>query len=111
MGIFVSVYKDDQIDCTNAGVSSKHGQLLLVNAEGPFGSPEAQNAVKMESHVGGCLRLVPVEWNGNTWVVKKGWFMMGGNYGATTDSRFSKLAEKLLGYSFYGAVAIHDRLE
>jgi hypothetical protein len=37
--------------------------------------------------------------------------MFGGNYAAASDSRFSELCEKLLGTSFYGAVAIHDRVE
>jgi hypothetical protein len=37
--------------------------------------------------------------------------MMGGNYAATSDSRFSDKIEEMLGVHFYGAVPIHDRVE
>ena len=37
--------------------------------------------------------------------------MFGGNYGATSDSRFSEKVEEMMGSSFYGAVPIHDRVE
>ena len=37
--------------------------------------------------------------------------MMGGNYAATSDSRFSDKVEQMLGHHFYGAVPIHDRVE
>ena len=37
--------------------------------------------------------------------------MMGGNYGSTSDSRFKDKLEEMLGERFYGAVAIHDRVE
>jgi hypothetical protein len=37
--------------------------------------------------------------------------MMGGNYAATSDSRFSDKIEEMLGHGFYGAVPIHDRVE
>jgi hypothetical protein len=50
------------------------------------------------------LRLIPES-------VKDKGRMFGGNYAAASDSRFSELCEKLLGTSFYGAVAIHDRVE
>ena len=62
--------------------------------------------------VGGCepiggrkiLRLIPES-------KKLGWTMFGGNYATTSDSRFSELCEELLGTNFYGAVAVHDRVE
>jgi hypothetical protein len=37
--------------------------------------------------------------------------MDGGNFAATSDSRFNEACRKLLGHDFYGAVAIHDRVE
>jgi len=37
--------------------------------------------------------------------------MFGGNYAATSDSRFGEAIEKLTGQDFYGAVPIHDRKE
>ena len=36
--------------------------------------------------------------------------MFGGNFGETSDSGFQKVSE-MLGHKFYGAVAIHDRVE
>jgi len=35
----------------------------------------------------------------------------GGNFAASSDSRFSQACRELLGHHFYGAVAIHDRVE
>jgi hypothetical protein len=40
-----------------------------------------------------------------------GWHMMGGNYAATSDSRFHRAVEKITGSASYGAVPIHDRCE
>ena len=37
--------------------------------------------------------------------------MMGGNYAATSDSRFGEAVRKRIGPNFYGAVPIHDRFE
>ena len=37
--------------------------------------------------------------------------MDGGNFAASSDSRFSQACRELLGHHFYGAVAIHDRVE
>jgi hypothetical protein len=37
--------------------------------------------------------------------------MFGGNYGGTSDSRFSDTVERMLEHSFYGAIPIHDRVE
>lgn len=112
MGLPVSVYRDARLgDCTNGGVSSKFDRLVVVNAEGPFDPAADSPAMVLESHVPGCLRLVPVS------LKEAGrWVMFGGNYAATSDSRFRELCEQLLcqklkGQRFYGAVAIHDRVE
>lgn len=124
MGLPISVYRDaDGSDCTNNGVSSRFSRLLLVNAAGPFGLRDRECPVLMQSHVPGCLRIVPAIEKDGQWVEAPGWWMMGGNYAATSDSRFGELAQKLLteGYkkagikngrvNWYGAVAIHDRQE
>jgi hypothetical protein len=37
--------------------------------------------------------------------------MFGGCYVATSDSRFSRKIENLLGFPYYGAVPLHDRVE
>ena len=44
-------------------------------------------------------------------IEKQNWTMMGGHYGATSDSRFSDAVEEMMGTPFYGALAIHDRVE
>jgi hypothetical protein len=114
MGLYVSVYRDarDDYDCTLGGISSQATQLCLINVSGPSQNSIDAPAAILESHVKGCLRIVPAELDehGN-WVPKKGWYMMGGNYAATSDSRFSEACEALLGHRFYGAVAVHDRNE
>ena len=48
---------------------------------------------------------------GTAVAVLGGGSMMGGNYAATSDSRFSDKIEQMLGHHFYGAIPIHDRVE
>jgi hypothetical protein len=108
MGIHVNIYKEGDYDCTMGGESSYAKGLTVINAEGPFEPSEDYPAAElvMAEPIGGrkILRLIPVS-------KKEKWTMFGGNYGASSDSRFSELCERLLGGSFYGAVAIHDRVE
>ena len=116
MGIHVNIYqqarKEDtwlgKIDCTMGGESSYAKGFTVVNAEGPFEACEDYPAAELVmAEVGGgrkILRLIPVS-------KKEKWTMFGGNYASTSDSRFSELCEKLLGATFYGAVAVHDRVE
>ena len=120
MGLIVNVYRAAGYgDCTNGGLSSRFDELCLVNADGPFEPSEKCPAVIMESHYKGCLRIVPVILQSPPsgegiaiWAVDKTkWYMAGGNYAATSDSRFNELAAKLLGHTFYAAVKIHDRVE
>lgn len=100
-------------DCTNGGISSNHDQLCLVNVDGPFEPSDDCPAVMLDSHVLGCLRIVPaVKTEAGNWIIEPGgWYMDGGNYASTSDSRFSAACNRLLGHRFYGAVAIHDRRE
>ena len=116
MGIHVNIYQQareedtwlGKIDCTMGGEPSYAKGFTVVNAEGPFEPCEDYPAAElvMAEPIGGrkILRLIPVS--------KKGkWTMFGGNYASTSDSRFSRLCDQLLGGSFYGAVAVHDRVE
>ena len=111
MGMIISVFKDSSsnYDCTNGGVSSMFNRLCVVNVDGPFEPDENTPAVKLVKKNTGfstIVKLVPVD------ELEKGsWTMFGGNYGSTSDSRFSRAIEKMLGTSFYGAVPIHDRVE
>lgn len=104
MGLRIYVYRAPDGDCTNRGISSRAKCLTLVNVDGPSEPDETAPAAKLEQHVPGCLRIVPADTGGR-------WYMAGGNFGATPDSRFSAACERLLGHQFYGAVSIHDRTE
>lgn len=112
MGLIIEVLRGRH-DCTRNGLSSKHDHLTVVNIPGPFPANSASPAVMLESHVKGCLRLVPVEFVEDKWKVVDGrWHMAGGNFGHSSDSRFNEACRQMLGVEcFYGAVAIHDRVE
>lgn len=102
----INVYRHGKTDCTNHGISSRFNELLLVCPRGfvdvdPENPPE-NLAVLEKRHLFGrdVYSIKPyAKAEGVGW-------MMGGNYGATSDSRFSDM----LG-GMYGAVAIHDRDE
>ena len=107
MGILVNIYRNGS-DCTNGGESASAKGFTVTNCEGPFEPCENYPAAELvvAEPIGGrkILRLIPES--------KKGkWTMFGGNYATTSDSRFSELCEELLGTNFYGAVAVHDRVE
>ena len=114
MGLHVSIYRDiDGTDCTNNGVSSRDiDGLCITNIDAPFEPCDrypAAELVKQTFSFGSCVKVhsvkvIPTE-------VKHKSTMMGGNYAATSDSRFSNAIRSLLGHDFYGAVAIHDRVE
>jgi hypothetical protein len=114
MGLRIYVLKNPLGDCTNGGISSCVDSLTVVNIDGPFEPADDAPPVLLVEHHRGCLSLVPAERSqgGTAWRKVQGkHFMMGGNYGATSDGRFSGKCETLLGHRFYGAVAIHDRVE
>lgn len=105
-------------DCTNNGVSSKHDRLALVGTIGPDGKFEgirdtslpnmwpADVAVALKRGPMGSVHIVPVE-NSEA----GDWTMAGGNYAHTSDSRLGLFFEKIGMEKFYGALAIHDRVE
>ena len=110
MGMYVSVYKNvefgnDEVDCTNGGITSRYNRLCLTNVEGPWEPGDDAPAAKlMPGNLPGTLKIVPDE-------VANNWHMMGGNYAATSDSRFTEACKNLLDGKFYGAVPVHDRVE
>jgi hypothetical protein len=108
MGLLIFVARGS--NCTNGGISSRFDKLLAVNVDGPFEPSDDCPAVLLESHYAGILRIVPAEKTpAGRWVRDPRWTMFGGNYAATSDSRWSDACRKLLGHEFYGAVCIHDR--
>lgn len=114
MGMIVNVLRSASYgDCTNNGVSAQFDQLCLVNVDGPFDpSDTAGAAMLVKGNVDGIVVIKPAfEEDDGSYHVTNQWVMMGGNYAATSDSRFSQAVERILGDRFYGAVAIHDRVE
>lgn len=114
MGLLVNVYRTGITDCTNSGISSRTDQLCLMNVDGPFEPSERALPAMLVKNHGNTVKIVPC-WAGisdhGEWYPTEAHVMMGGNYAASSDSRFSKAVEDLLGHRFYGAVAIHDRVE
>ena len=110
----VDVYRSHYGDCTLGGISGKYNTLLVACPDGNHkidsdNVPDNFAMVEMRKVVGKIIPTIyPAEIDEFGRVVKRGgkWYMMGGNYAATSDSRFSKLIGGM-----YGAVAIHDRYE
>jgi hypothetical protein len=120
MGIIVSVlrsfhqYEDadgnwlEINDSTNGGITNVETgvhKLTIINAEGPFEPDEKAPAAVIALTPFGNAKIVPADDPKGTGV------MFGGNYAATSDSRFNEAIKKMTGQDFYGAVPIHDRKE
>lgn len=127
MGLIASIYRDARGgDCTNGGVSGRDRGavgLCLVNVDGPFKPCDEYPPAMLVEHLpfgpdkGRRLcRVVPCEQDaGGEWRPSPGWMMFGGNYCATSDSRFGEHVRELLQldpHEFHtGAIPIHDRTE
>lgn len=111
MGMIVNCYRHlPYQDASNGGLSSKHQNFTLVNADGPFEPTQDSPAVIMvKGNLPNTVKIVPAERSGDGWVPVHGWFMFGGTYLAG-DSRVDKLAESL-GAPNVGIYAFHDRME
>lgn len=102
-GLIICIYRCKSFACTN-GVSATADEALVIGD----GIPEVFEAngrpvLRLERNRDGkTARLIPVD------VV--GWLAFGGNYGATSDSRFSEAVRAIYGSEFYGAVPIHDHV-
>lgn len=113
-------------DLTCGGVSSTADTLTVVgiiDADGDFQQlpkdarvfPARPNspAVVVDRTYGGWPILVPAVYNEahGQWDRIRTHTMAGGNYAASSDSRACDALDTVLGQRFYGAVAIHDRIE
>lgn len=108
MGLIINVYRAvDWPDCSRNGLSNQFAELTVVNVEGPF-EPNAQRPAcwLVPGHIPHSAHLVVVDPEGDD----KRWFMMGGNYAGTSDSRFNEAVQQLTG-ARPGVVAVHDRHE
>tara|TARA_S200002703_G_scaffold146032_1_gene140773 strand:+ start:571 stop:900 length:330 start_codon:yes stop_codon:yes gene_type:complete len=108
MGIQVQVFRHGNYDCTNGGISSKATELCLVNLPGSAEPSEDCPAARLivRTPFGDSKPLLTIVPDG-----EERWTMFGGNYAACSGNGFSDACSKLLGHKFYGAVAIHDRVE
>lgn len=105
----LSIFKNEGQDFSNGGLSSKTNTCYIECEEGYIEEsrvPQDQ-IVKLELGAFGSIHLVPIK------EVPKNnvGYMFGGCYVSTSDGRFDKMVEKLLGHRLYGAVALHDRTE
>lgn len=112
-------------DLTCGGVSAEAKDLTLVgiiDADGEYeplpegarvfpARPDAPPVV-LDRTAGGFPILVPASDHPEIgWGRVRTHTMAGGNYGASADSRFGDALQAVSGARFYGAVAIHDRIE
>lgn len=85
-GLMVDVFRAaDGADCTNGGVSSKfeHFILTVEGSEGPFEPREDRPELVLTKGPYNSIRAVPREL-----LEEKVWFMFGGNFCFSSDSRF-----------------------
>lgn len=113
-GLVLNVYRSAcGMDCTNNGITSKFTELLLVgkNVGAIFSAKDDRPRVtiRVKDFLGRkSAHLVPCDENATP---LEGWWMMGGNFAHTSDSRFRDAVSEALGFDFYGAIAVHDRQE
>ena len=110
------VYRNNRLgDCTNHGISGKYDTLMIACPDGPDtvdseNLPENFCMLELRKVFGNTIipTIYPAEVTEKGEIVKRGgkWYMMGGNFAHTSDSRFSDMAK-----GYYGAIAIHDRYE
>ena len=101
-GLPAEVFRSDLGDCTNGGISSERRELYIIGCEtSPFFPADLRQCVQLESRdiMGECyVSAKPL-------VYRKRWYMAGGNFLYTSDSRYKELT----GISY--PVSIHDRYE
>lgn len=108
MGLSVSVYRWGLGDCTNGGESAEVGSLCVVNIPGPFNPGPGHPAFELVQGPGGQGHAILRPLQGRSGMVGP---MFGGNFGYSSDSRFSEAVREVTGSPGYGAVPIHDRYD
>jgi len=102
-GISLTVYSNPKYrGCANGGISEKFDELLVVCKDGwiDIKGDEANLVHVVHRNIYGkdVWHLAPMDDD-------KKHYSFGGNYGSSSDSRFSAM------HGIYGALAIHDRRE
>lgn len=95
-GLLCFIYKHDNSDASNRGISHYHDKVILVGEGIPeiFSPSETTPAVILENHYKDYWRAIPADNDGK-------WPMFGGCFIHTSDSRFP----------FSHPIALHDRYE
>lgn len=129
----------DSPDCTLGGISADHDRLAVVGYTIRDRAAQLRHGTATEVHeIPGTAarsiteeeppvilvviedlfgtrtaRFTPATWDASRsqWKEEPRWWMAGGNYATTSDSRLSDIVTTLLGERFYGALAVHDRNE
>lgn len=105
--ISVYVFRSSLGDCTNGGASGKFDTLYVEHPRGCFEVETSDERLfRVEPNAFGHPVLIPE--NKPRKAIGP---MAGGNYAASSDSRFEEAIRAVTGRGFYGAVAIHDRFE
>ncbi len=96
------VYRDSLGDCTNSGISATRKELYILSAtKGPFEPQDIRECVYIE-----CREIMGEGYiNCKPAYFRKRWYMAGGNFLYTSDSRFKEITK-----SKY-PISIHDRYE
>lgn len=129
-GLTMSVLRNARYDATNGGISSTAQAFTLVGVMTDthlmagetriepvpenmqvFEAYGDQPAVVVRVRTIGRENILSIEPYLATDTSDRPWFMFGGNFAHTSDSRAADLFATLLGHRFYGALAIHDRIE
>lgn len=96
------VYRSELGDCTNGGISSNARELyILATTKGPFEPDDIRKCVYIEQREIMGEKYV----NCKPAYFRRRWYMAGGNFLYTSDSRFKEITK--LSYP----IAIHDRYE
>lgn len=95
------VFRSGLGDCTNGGISSTRKELYILGSDGPFEPSDIRECVTVErKEVCGQEYL-----NAKPAYFPRRWYMMGGNFLYTSDSRYREYT----GMKY--PIPIHDRHE
>jgi hypothetical protein len=108
MGLIVDVLRSAGQDCTNNGLSRHFNSLLVTNVDGPFDGHDRPRVHLVAGSLPGTVKLIPET---DALSDNPRWTMFGGNYAATSDSRWCRAVDRIAGSPQSGAVPIHDRIE
>lgn len=94
--------------CAAGGITETAEDIYVLCDDGPFEIDGSDPRLFKLAKTLDSIHLEPVNPPAGPKTVGP---MMGGSYAATSDARFSRACRSMLGFPFYGAVAVHDRFE